>query len=88
MQDDWGVQGYQIPKFNAFLDKSPVFKISQSKDRDFITELQKRKAYIPGPIYETNVSTFLKKKISFSKLPRITAAAEIMKRAEKIPAPG
>ena len=63
MADDWGVSGYTIPKFNAFLDKIPHFQISKSKGRDFITELQKRKAFIPGPIYETASSTLLSKKV-------------------------
>ena len=87
--DDWSMPGYNIPKFNAHLDKPVAYKMGKESSRDFITEIIKKKSYIPGPeIYNTEGSMILKKKVSFSKLPRITEAHEIMKAAEKLPSPG
>jgi hypothetical protein len=29
--DDWGLEGYQFPKFNAFMEKPPGFKIIKTR---------------------------------------------------------
>ena len=44
--------------------------------------------FVPGPVYEIAGSMIFKKNISFTKRPRVTYQAEMMKRKEKIPAPG
>ena len=80
--------GYTVPKFSSNLDKPIAYKMGKEKSRDFITELIKKKSFIPGPDYNTEGSMILKKKVSFTKLPRITEAQEIMKAAEKLPSPG
>lgn len=71
--DEWGIKGYTIPKFNARLDHSPTFIISKSKPNNFISDITKKKNFIPGPQYEVGGSMLLKTKMSFPKLPRITA---------------
>lgn len=86
--DDFGLEGYSISKYNAFQEKPKAFKIVNSKKKDYISELQKMKAYIPGPQYETAKTTLLSKKISFSKMPRITEISAVMKNAAKLPSPG
>jgi len=35
--DDWGVEGYQIPNFNANFDKPITFKMTKGSPKDFIT---------------------------------------------------
>eukprot|EP00347_Sterkiella_histriomuscorum_P001625 403371309 len=86
--DDWGVSGYTIPKFNAHFDKPITFKISKENPQDFISQEIKRRAFVPGPGYDTRGSMILTKKLSISKLPRITNINDIMKAAEKTPSPG
>ena len=39
--DDWGVEGYSLPKFNANLDKPISFKMSIGKPTDFISQITK-----------------------------------------------
>lgn len=72
--DDWGLQGYTIPKFNAHLDKPPNVKIMKSKQNDFLSGHAKLKAWVPGPQYEVSGSMIMTKNISISKLPKITFA--------------
>ena len=86
--DDWGIEGYTIPKFNPYLDKPPSFKVTKSRTRDLINDLIKHNKDYPGPKYETGGNMLLKNKISIYKLPRITTFAEEAKRTEKNPAPG
>ena len=86
--DDWGIKGYTIPKFNAFLDKPPNFKIVKNKPRDLISEIIKHNKDYPGPKYEVAGNMLLKQKISIYKLPRVTAFAEEAKKFEKLPSPG
>lgn len=86
--DDWGIQGYTIPKFNPHMDKPPSFKITKSRTRDLISELIKHNKDFPGPKYETAGSMLLKQKISIYKMNRVTTFAEEQKRFEKLPSPG
>ena len=34
--DDWGVQGYYLPKFDAKLDKSTTYKIGKASPGNFM----------------------------------------------------
>jgi hypothetical protein len=86
--DDWGLQGYSIPKYNAHLDKPPKIQIQKNKIATFLEQVQKEKGYIPGPVYNVSGSMVLNKKISISKLPKVTFAQELMKKSEKTPSPG
>ncbi|CDW88053.1 UNKNOWN [Stylonychia lemnae] len=88
ISDDWGVSGYQIPKFNPHMDKPVAYQLAKDKSKGFFAEIQKAKSYIPGPTYDTSVSMIMKQKMSISKLPRITFAEEIIKKASKLPSPG
>jgi hypothetical protein len=86
--DDWGIEGYTIPKFNPHLDKPISFKITKSRTRDLISELIRYNKDFPGPKYETAGNLLMKNKMSIYKLPRITTFAEEAKRFEKNPSPG
>jgi hypothetical protein len=49
VNDDWGLEGYKIPKFNAHLDKSLAAKMTKSNEKTYLEMIQKQKAYIPAP---------------------------------------
>lgn len=87
--DDWGLEGYSLPKFNAFMDKPPNFKIVKNRTRDLLGDMIKPIANNPGPDkYETQVNILPRRGYKIYKLSRITAFAEEAKRFEKLPAPG
>ena len=49
-QDEFGVRGYEIPKYNPHLHKPTVFSIPKvGKPRDYISVIQNEKKKIPGP---------------------------------------
>lgn len=86
--DEWGIEGYTIRKFDPFMDKAPSFKITKNKPRDFIGDITKFNKDFPGPNkYSTEGSMVFRKQLSIYKLPRITAFAEEQKR-NKNPSPG
>lgn len=59
---DWGIEGYSLPKFNAFLDKAPNFKIMKTRTRDVLGDMIKHKKDFPGPEkYETGLTMLLKR---------------------------
>lgn len=74
--DDWGIDGYSLPKFNAHLDKPPGFKIVNNRTRDVMNDLIKHIKDFPGPKYETAGSMIPPQKMSIYKLPRVTTFAE------------
>ena len=37
--DDWGVSGYQIPKFNPHFDKPVAYKLSKEKSKGFFADI-------------------------------------------------
>lgn len=50
-QDEWGLKGYELIDYNPNVDKPIVYLISKesAKPRDYISMVQKNKAYIPSP---------------------------------------
>jgi len=87
--DDWGVEGYQLPHFNAFLDKPPGFKIMKTRTRDVLGEMIKPIAKNPGPDkYEVGLNILPRHGLKIYKLNRITTFAEEAKRYSKLPSPG
>ena len=52
VDDEFGIEGYEYPKFNAHMNKPSVFSIAKDtgKPKDYISMIQKQKAPIPGPI--------------------------------------
>ena len=49
--DDWGVKGYNIPKFNHHLDKPLNYTFAKGKLINFLKEEEKIKSKVPGCIY-------------------------------------
>lgn len=68
--DDWGVKGYNIPKFNYHLDKPQNITFAKGKLINFLKEEENVKSKIPGPIYNIAGSMLKKTAISFIKRDR------------------
>lgn len=62
---DWGIDGYDIPKFNAHFDKPRVPIISNDKRKCFIDDTIKEKGYIPSADYKISTELLNSKKRSF-----------------------
>ena len=85
--DDWGVKGYQIPKFNYLLDKPPNNKFAKSKITNFLAEQQRSKSFVPGPDY--NIAGTMKgSSYSFLKRDRPLFTKDQIKATSFIPPPG
>lgn len=41
---DWGIDGYDFPRFNAHMDKSRFFKIDGGKKKTFLDDYVKLKS--------------------------------------------
>lgn len=89
----FGIEYYQIPKVErAYLLKAQETKFSKSKGKNFVEIEAKKKAFIPGPQYNTTYDWT--KMINgnsgkFLKSQRLTLPMEIIKNKEKgTPSPG
>jgi hypothetical protein len=85
-KEDFGIDGYYIPEFNAALDKPLVYKFSPSKKRKtFIDFAVKQKDFVP-PATRYNVAKGLldpKRGLMTSKGPRKFISEEIAHFAKK-----
>lgn len=68
--DDWGVKGYNIPKFNCELDKALNYSFAKGKNKNFIDQETKSKAFVPPAIYNVEGSWIKKSGCSFIKRDR------------------
>lgn len=89
----WGISGYDIPKFDAKLDKSFHAKISGSKKTSYLDDEMKRTKRIPAPWqYNTMGHGLLdpKKKGTITKSKKLTFLAQIARDSARnhIPGPG
>eukprot|EP00347_Sterkiella_histriomuscorum_P017488 403349166 len=90
-QQNWGVEGYNIRKFDPYLDKVHCLQIKDTKNMTYIDMAVKAKEYLPSPQkYETSGSLIDNKRHGFGKSERITLPTEIEKtsRRELKPGPG
>lgn len=88
--DDVGIQGYKLPKFEAAL-KPRAHLISRAKPYGgMLDTVIHQKKLIPSPSqYKTEVSMLLKRHNAItSKSPRLTEAAKIEKNEKKQKRPG
>lgn len=82
---------YKTPKCNYYNDTIKLAKISNSKKDHFLNQICKIKQMVPSPDkYEVRGNLVMPdtKKRVFSKLPRLTIAAEIIKKGSSTPGPG
>jgi hypothetical protein len=88
-KNEWGIEGYHIPTFNAYLDKVKTLKMSNTKKKTYIDDIVKAKEFIPAPqSYETAGTLLSKNRSNLSKGQRVTLAIEIEKDAKKNEKPG
>lgn len=88
---NWGVDGYDFPRFNAHQDKVRTHKIPGGKKKNFLDDEVKQKSFIPPADY--NVAGSLinpKKQSNLSKGKRLTLPDEIalLNKKEQRPGPG
>lgn len=86
---DWGIEGYWIPKYNAYMDKPQWRKWVKNKLPDFWSLVKKRSQQTPSPDhYQKNVQLIGRnKKFYTSKLPRETEIDIIFKTKKAGPTP-
>ena len=71
----WGIDGYELPKFNVHLDKVRQVKIIKDNRPSFLDEAVKSKRFVPDPaIYELSGNLINKKAGGLSKGKRIMMA--------------
>lgn len=87
--NQFGVEGYHIPKYNAYFDEPLGRKWIKGKVPDFWDAVRKRALKTPSPDhYQKNVNMMGKKgKIFVSKLPRTTEIDMIFKNKKSGPSP-
>jgi hypothetical protein len=51
---EFGIEGYEIPKFNPFLDKPRITKIVNVKKKCFLDDYIKEKSHVPEAKYEVS----------------------------------
>jgi hypothetical protein len=74
---DTGIPGYEYPKFDAKLDKSPFFKITKNRPKDsYLDDVMRQSKRLPGPA-QYNPNTYeekenSKKRSSLSRGKKIT----------------
>ena len=74
----WGVEGYNIPKYNAHLDKPSVYKIVKDKRPNYIDEFKKTKEYIPAPTHYNTIGSMINtRRYNLGKTERMTLPVEI-----------
>jgi len=87
---EFGVDGYDMIKFNAHLDKPQNVRIYPGLKKTYIDEAVRAKGFIPPPHYEV-MGTLVKKngQSGLCKSPRNTIAldAERLAKKETRPAP-
>jgi hypothetical protein len=72
-KNEFGIEGYDIPKFNPFMDKARVSKITNTKRKCYLDDYIKEKSHVPEAKYEVTQSLINAKKRSFlCKSPRVT----------------
>ena len=66
-----GIPGYRIPK-TVLKNKGIIFSIGKEKNKDFITEVQKKSSFTPAPSTYTGPTEFAPKQKypSIGKSPR------------------
>ena len=75
--DEYGIKGYRIAKFNALLDKPRIVSIIKTEKKNFLDEAARSKAFMPPPgHYETTRSLIKKNGFNLPKSKRITMAEE------------
>lgn len=89
-KDDFGIDGYFIPHFNAALDKPPAWKFSPTKNRKtFIDFVVKQKEFLPGSTRYNTTKGLLdpKKGLLTSRGKRKMFSQEIEELAKKYKKP-
>jgi hypothetical protein len=86
----FGIDGYEIPKFNPYFDKVRNVVIKGGEKKTFLDDVIRKHRDSPSPTnYEVVGSIINPKKLSgLSKGPRITLPVEIEKKALKELKPG
>ena len=65
---DWGIEGYDFPKFNPHTNKPRIVTIHEGKKKTFIDEVVKTKNFIPPADY--NIMGSLVNPKRFSSMPK------------------
>jgi hypothetical protein len=87
----FGLSFYKMPNCQYYNDSVLFSKFLPGKRDHFLAKHCKNKSMIPSPDrYETRGNLLMEnpKKRLFSKLPRLTMAAEILKKGSSTPGPG
>ena len=80
---------YKLPDQRAYLSKPYTFKISASKDRDYLANVLKEKKLMPGPTqYNTGLNLLFKKNLSIYKRDRTSFCDDIARAAKHTPGVG
>eukprot|EP00347_Sterkiella_histriomuscorum_P012830 403367062 len=88
-QSSFGIDGYYVPDNQAHLEKPKTFLITQSKNNDFISQVQKQTRDLPAPNqYETQVNLLMKKNISIYKKKRTSFTDDLIKASKQTPGVG
>ena len=74
-KNQWGISGYELPKFDAKLDKPQTFMISHNKKTSYIDDAMKLSKHVPAP-WQYDVTGFElvnpKKRSNLSKGKKMT----------------
>ena len=89
----WGVSGYELPKFDAHFDKSYMTKISNVKKTSYLDDAMKKSKFVPAPWqYNTMGHGMIdpKKTSTITKSKKLTFLAQIEKDSARnhVPGPG
>lgn len=86
----WGIEGYDLPKFNAYLDKVRNVRIVKDQKKNYLDDLEKMKANIPAPCTYNIEGSLInpKRNSSLSKGKRLTLVDEIIRENTKNLKPG
>ncbi len=92
-KNQWGIEGYDIPKYNPHFDKSFTVKISNIKKTSYLDDVMRKSKFIPAPWqYKIKDDGLIdpKKKSPLSKMQKMTYLDLIEKEQKKknIPGPG
>ncbi len=70
----WGIEGYNLPTFDAHFDKPMDIKIIKTKRTSYIDEYMKVKKFVPEPTIYNTIGNILNEKrhSSMPKSERIT----------------
>ena len=75
----WGIKGYDLPRFNAHMDKPQTIRIVKDTKKNFLDDVTRAKSFVPAPCtYNVEGSLIDPKKNSgLSEGKRLTLVDEI-----------